>query len=507
MKNDLLVFGAGYLGSRVAKLWKNEFPDSSILEITSKNSDSIKQKFSNVIFCIPPSQLTPEGETQSFKEVEKAIGAFNGIGKLVVVSSTGVYAENSGGEVDEKSEISNSDRAQKLIQIEKCFLNASGSVVRLAGLYGEDRGPHLSYLRENELGHSPGVGDDRGESEGSDTFINLIQIDDAAKLCVLALKKAKPCAIYVGCDENPVTRETIKKTSKGKDSNFISASDKAKNILGKKCNGDKARIKLGFSPRWKSFKDWAEVTNPLEGRVLKSFKSHIVAVKNNIPSKEAVFLFHGFPANRSGKNLDIAMAVFKALKIDAYIIHYRGLGDSPGYFSFSDSVFESVRSANEILAFGRYAKLHIYGHSWGSVVASNVAFQLKERCQSLMLACPLTKVVVDDPMLTGLVHSVLQEMPDVFGPQSLEDVRLDLQSFTESSKIFQPWDLAPKLDQSQIQIKIVQALKDEYTPPAKTRELIKRFSQMPIYVEYDVDHSFMEDRKLLAQTVIGFLRD
>jgi pimeloyl-ACP methyl ester carboxylesterase len=235
-------------------------------------------------------------------------------------------------------------------------------------------------------------------------------------------------------------------------------------------------------------------------QVLKGFSSYVAAIKGEKPTREAYFFMHGFPANRSGKNLDLAEAVNGAFGIDAYLIHYRGLGNHPGAFSFSSSINKATKVASEILNYGNYEKLHIFGHSWGSVVAGQVALSLKEKIKTLILACPLTKIEIGNPVLVGLIDETKKEMPGVFGASSIEEVKQDLYELETRAQL---WDTAPLLSEL-TRVVVIQALIDQYTPPEKTKLLLKRFKKMPKYVELNLDHGFVEDRKLLADTICKY---
>ena len=60
-------------------------------------------------------------------------------GVFVFTSAGSVYAENEGGEVDESSEVTRTERSGKLLDGEEAVLRAGGSVLRLGGLYTETR--------------------------------------------------------------------------------------------------------------------------------------------------------------------------------------------------------------------------------------------------------------------------------------------------------------------------------------------------------------------------------
>ena len=72
------------------------------------------------------------------KIVKEAVEKYlEGEGNFVFTSSAGVFAENSGGIVDENSEvITDTDRSQKILGAENAVLaHPGGIVLRLGGLY------------------------------------------------------------------------------------------------------------------------------------------------------------------------------------------------------------------------------------------------------------------------------------------------------------------------------------------------------------------------------------
>ena len=61
-------------------------------------------------------------------------------GVFVFTSAGSVYAENSGGAVDEAAATARTERSAKLLDAEEHVLAAGGTLLRLGGLYTETRG-------------------------------------------------------------------------------------------------------------------------------------------------------------------------------------------------------------------------------------------------------------------------------------------------------------------------------------------------------------------------------
>eukprot|EP00871_Galdieria_phlegrea_P001615 jgi/Galph1/2454/GphlegSOOS_G1093.1 len=221
---DLLVVGAGQLGKEVAKEWKTRI--GSHCRITGETRtkrlhdalisigveprlrhDPSSNRFPFVLFSVPPS-----GSENYEGDVERALSLWDGTGNFVFTSSGSVYAQNNEETVTEFSQVASvqpddvSSRAT-LIRSERIVLEKGGNVVRLAGLYSIDRGPHVYWFQQGVV---------RGNPKG---LINLIHYSDAAKLIVSVLCRHElHSQIFLGCDGNPLTRERICKTAKRLDS-------------------------------------------------------------------------------------------------------------------------------------------------------------------------------------------------------------------------------------------------------------------------------------------------
>jgi hypothetical protein len=262
MKNTLCIFGAGRLGQRVGALWRTlsaHGPNSQIVAITLSDrrhaelraqgfipllrSQAPSEQFSNILFCIPPSQALGSYR----EEAETALRLWDGSGGFVMVSSTAVYAENSGGKVSEMSAVSDTPRAQVLLSAEHAVQNHNGTIVRLAGLYDAESGPHLSYQKQKTSPQSP------------DGYINLIHRSDAATLCIKALQWRRP-GIFLGVDNCPMTRQQINLAASKILKHPPCRFEGTETSLGKQCTNEMTCRTLGWQPEWKSFEVFLKAT-------------------------------------------------------------------------------------------------------------------------------------------------------------------------------------------------------------------------------------------------------
>jgi nucleoside-diphosphate-sugar epimerase len=122
--------------------------------------------------------------------------------RFVYASSTGVYGQADGEWVDEDSPTEpRHESGQVVLEAEGRVHNwadrrdASGVVLRFAGLYGPGRIVRRMMLERAE----PIPGD-------PEKFLNLVHIDDAARAAAAALVADAPDRIYLVADDRPVTR-------------------------------------------------------------------------------------------------------------------------------------------------------------------------------------------------------------------------------------------------------------------------------------------------------------
>jgi len=176
---------------------ERKFHVSTVEQVLSQQT-----KYKNVIFCAPPS-----GSEDYAKDIEQAIttlwqGPTSG-GTFVFTSSGAVYG--SGAHVNVVTEASPTDhedlRAKRLIDAEEACLSRSGTVLRLAGLYILERGPHSYWLRSGK--------DTQGRADG---LVNLLHYDDAAGACIAALAVGPALVhgkVFLISDGHPLTRQEI----------------------------------------------------------------------------------------------------------------------------------------------------------------------------------------------------------------------------------------------------------------------------------------------------------
>jgi nucleoside-diphosphate-sugar epimerase len=120
--------------------------------------------------------------------------------RLIYISSTGVYGQTRGAEVDEDSACEPLREGGQACLAAEQVLHASwltdkSIVLRLAGLYGPGRIPRARELVSGQTIDAPQNG-----------WLNLIHVDDAAEIVLAAEERARPPRTYVVSDGHPVIR-------------------------------------------------------------------------------------------------------------------------------------------------------------------------------------------------------------------------------------------------------------------------------------------------------------
>ncbi|XP_021594591.1 uncharacterized protein LOC110601673 [Manihot esculenta] len=264
-ESDLLIVGPGVLGRLVAEKWRQEYPGSQVYGqtvTTDHHDDLIKlginpslkgtklnHQFPYVIFCAPPSRTSDYPG-----DVREATLSWNGEGSFLFTSSSAPYDCNDNGPCNEDSPVVPSGRSPRtdvLLKAEKVVLESSGCVLRLAGLYKEDRGAHVYWLKKGTVDVRP------------DHILNLIHYEDAAALSVAILKKKLRGRIFLGCDNHPLSRQEVMDlvAKSGKFSKKFEGFTGTGDPLGKKLNNMKTREEVGWEPKYPSFADFLGVSD------------------------------------------------------------------------------------------------------------------------------------------------------------------------------------------------------------------------------------------------------
>ncbi len=247
-----LIFGCGYLGERVAKLWLQQ--GHMVMTVTRSESRALELGMAGMftigadvtkpeaLDCLktlprysmderiagPNKSVRPIKEANAIGTVLYAIGHDRtsgqsihkvyasgvknvlaalpaDIGRFIYISTTGVYGNAHGEWVDEDTppdpqrDGGRASLAAEQVLAESPFASRS-TILRLAGIYGPGRIPFLDKLRAGEPIPAVSAG-----------HLNLIHVEDAAAVVVAAAKGTetqlnRKRRVYCVSDGHPVER-------------------------------------------------------------------------------------------------------------------------------------------------------------------------------------------------------------------------------------------------------------------------------------------------------------
>jgi nucleoside-diphosphate-sugar epimerase len=213
----VLIAGCGYVGSELGRrlaargdvVWglrrNPENLPSSIRPLAADLLDpdlgSVLPTVSLAVYAASPDESSDEGYRRSYVE---GLGNFVSalrrtspdLRRLLLISSTGVYGDRGGAEVDEDTAPEPDDfRGRRLLEGEE-FALSSGlpvTILRLGGIYGPGRTRLLDLVREGRA-RCP---------EGAPVWSNRIHLDDAARAAAHLLSLSEPEPVYLGVDAEP----------------------------------------------------------------------------------------------------------------------------------------------------------------------------------------------------------------------------------------------------------------------------------------------------------------
>jgi nucleoside-diphosphate-sugar epimerase len=211
-----LILGCGYLGRIVARLWLAE--GHHVAAVTRSRADELRSLgIEPIVGDVTDlaSLKLPAADTvlyavgldrsagKSMREVyigglANALDALPAPRRFVDVSSTSVYGQTDGSWVDESSPTEPADESGRIVlECERLLRERlpAAIVLRFAGIYGTGRIIKRSALERGEpLATDP------------DRRINLIHVDDGARVVVAAAERGQLGTIYNVADGHPVTR-------------------------------------------------------------------------------------------------------------------------------------------------------------------------------------------------------------------------------------------------------------------------------------------------------------
>ncbi|PIU01274.1 MAG: hypothetical protein COT74_01865 [Bdellovibrionales bacterium CG10_big_fil_rev_8_21_14_0_10_45_34] len=218
----LLIYGCGELGSRLAgyfskscetqgcpydaiygvtqssRSWENLRELGVVPLLNSEVLEVLKGKIvQNVVLAVPPSKASE----LYHREINDIVRVLKGRQEYanqrwVFISSSSVFLEDQGNVVNEDSAVNSNSL---LYRSERIAASRGGTIVRLAGLYSDNKGPHMYYQKY------------KGPIERPLRWVNLIHYDDAARAIAHVLMSPSEFAhfTFLFSDNHPLRRQEI----------------------------------------------------------------------------------------------------------------------------------------------------------------------------------------------------------------------------------------------------------------------------------------------------------
>jgi nucleoside-diphosphate-sugar epimerase len=214
-----LIVGCGYLGTRVAQRWRARGEDVVVTTRRPDRAAELQALGLRPLVCdvLAPETLAqlPRVDTVLYAvALDRTTGAsrrqvyVDGLGhvldrlpaptRFLHVSSTSVYGQTSGEEVDETAATEPLDDSGRVVLEAERLLRArwpGAIILRFAGIYGPGR-----LLRQRDLAAGQPLRTD------PDHWLNLIHVDDGAAAILAADARARPGEVYNVSDGHPVRR-------------------------------------------------------------------------------------------------------------------------------------------------------------------------------------------------------------------------------------------------------------------------------------------------------------
>ncbi len=262
---NLLIAGCGYVGASLGQeaakngwgVWGLSRHPKSIEGIKPLSADLLNPQdldslpqVDYAVLSQSPSQDSDNYEKTYLIATQNLVTALTGqkLKKLIFISSTGVYGEQNGAWVDEKTDPCPKDENSRiLLKTENIVLNCGFPVIilRLSGIYGPGRN-RVKSIKEGRV-----------KPVFSETYMNRVHLVDVVSAIRLLLDRGLPGEIYLASDDEPSTEgefyaclhqnALINEVPKGSDP---SGTERR----GKRCSNHKLKS-LGWVLRYPTYRE------------------------------------------------------------------------------------------------------------------------------------------------------------------------------------------------------------------------------------------------------------
>ncbi|MFN7572048.1 MAG: SDR family oxidoreductase [Betaproteobacteria bacterium] len=203
----LLIVGCGDVGGRIVALargrWRVMALTSNPARVPALRTAGVLPLVGNLddrrslrrlgAFGARAIHLAPPREAGSTDpRTRHLLAALRARGRLVYISTSGVYGDRGGGWLDETARVMPAnDRAFRRLDAERRMRAAGARVLRVPGIYAHDRLP-LARLRAGLPALAP----------EDDVHTNHIHAEDLARIALAALTRGKPTRVYHAVDDS-----------------------------------------------------------------------------------------------------------------------------------------------------------------------------------------------------------------------------------------------------------------------------------------------------------------
>ncbi len=272
--SKVLLLGCGDIGGRLApQLQANncvvtgarrrqvdDCPAIRYQQVDAKDKEQLalllQQGWDIIVITLTPSRYDDEGYRQGYVEpIQNLIASLQcepPPGLIIFVSSTGVYGQNDGSEVDEYSQtVPQRFNGKRVLQAEKLLRDSNFNTVtvRFSGIYGPGRERLINLAREQKWTET-----DKAQCT------NRIHVDDCAGILAHLIdqyKSGKALApTYLGSDSEPVSSWNIKHWLAHEQSviNEINVSTYFGFMTNKKCSNQKI-LASGYEFQYPTYRE------------------------------------------------------------------------------------------------------------------------------------------------------------------------------------------------------------------------------------------------------------
>ncbi|WP_397573046.1 NAD-dependent epimerase/dehydratase family protein [Silanimonas sp.] len=213
-RRSLLIAGAGDTGSRLAALAAANGFDALALRRrdvsmgpgiralradlrTGEGFAAIPKRLDALVFCAAPDERTEAAYRTLYRDGLRRLLDRGEIGRVLFVSSTAVYAEDAGGEVDENTPADAAAfNGRVLLEAERELdAHPDAAAFRASGIYGPGRERMWNRARRDE--------------PGEPRWTNRIHVEDVAGALLHLLQPPRIARVYCGNDDAPVLEHEV----------------------------------------------------------------------------------------------------------------------------------------------------------------------------------------------------------------------------------------------------------------------------------------------------------